>query len=375
MVNNNTNLSIEDSETSIVNNTGLGPPVHVVSSHCNINQVIFAGNRASEYNASIHMFNSTMDLYNVHFLKPPLESSTILSTRSFVREGIVGQDDCDIYVSVHVYDSMYKASCFVYDRTNQSFPVIDMSATCPTPTPTPVVVTTVVTSSTPVTSFIGSSSANCFSSNNMVQIFNGSYVPIHQLFIGDYVESGDGQYTQIYGFGHLDHKKEGQFFHISFHNSYVTRDTLLSSPPSFMELSAAHLIRIERNHQQCYIQAKDVVKGDVLFNGFHDPVIVDEIEIVLRQGVYAPLTYSGHIVVNGIVSSNYVHIRHFDSLFLDVLVSTGWNAHTIGHFLFTPQRIFCSYYMNMCQQEIYWNGYGLFTYGMVMIHQIISYFF
>jgi Hint module len=81
-----------------------------------------------------------------------------------------------------------------------------------------------------------------------------------------------------------------------------------------------------------------------------------EIRIVVRHGLYAPLTQSGDIVVNGILASNYVDVLDYNAL---------WNHHALGHFIFTPQRYFCSYFIGTCKREMYINGYSILAYILV----------
>jgi hypothetical protein len=55
------------------------------------------------------------------------------------------------------------------------------------------------------------------------------------------------------------------------------------------------------------------------------------------------------------------------SLGNDVLImNIPTDQHTLGHVLFSAQRIFCSC-IEVCQREIYINGYGIFAYLVIMI--------
>jgi hypothetical protein len=60
-------LIVHGIEASFVNNTGIGPPLEVLSSRLNISHTIFAGNQISEYLADILLFSSTIDMYDIHF--------------------------------------------------------------------------------------------------------------------------------------------------------------------------------------------------------------------------------------------------------------------------------------------------------------------
>jgi hypothetical protein len=83
----------------------------------------------------------------------------------------------------------------------------------------------------------------CFSGNNLVEVKDRGSIPMTQLRIGDFVKSGDGRYTQVYGFGHLDVDREVLFIKIVFGDDddgiYQTKrnDNL-----SYIEISPDHLI-------------------------------------------------------------------------------------------------------------------------------------
>jgi Hint module len=83
------------------------------------------------------------------------------------------------------------------------------------------------------------------------------------------------------------------------------------------------------------------------------------IQEVIRRGVYAPLTQSGDIQVNGILASNYVDLLELPSMILLP------DQHTLAHILFYPQRIFCRVFLDICKKEIYIHGYGPLSYLLV----------
>jgi Hint module len=87
---------------------------------------------------------------------------------------------------------------------------------------------------------------------------------------------------------------------------------------------------------------------------------------VVRRGVYAPLTLSGDILVSGIVASDYVDLLELP------MMPLLWDQHTLAHVLFGPQRIFCYYWIDTCQLEIYLNGYGPLAYCIVEFSNFIK---
>lgn len=62
----NSRLIIEGLETSIVNNTGIWPPLQILSSALNISNAIFASNNVSEYAGAVLLFDSTIQVSDVH---------------------------------------------------------------------------------------------------------------------------------------------------------------------------------------------------------------------------------------------------------------------------------------------------------------------
>jgi Hint module len=203
----------------------------------------------------------------------------------------------------------------------------------------------------------------CFSAWNTVNVKDKGNVPINQLKIGDYVKSGknDDDYTQVYGFGHYGRDWEDDFLQIHFHeNTNSSHPAVLLPAP--LEISYRHLVFVERNHKQSTMQASDIKVGDELVGPKSK---VQSIRTVRRRGVYAPLTYSGDIVVSGVRASNYVHV-------LDLNGSV-WDHHTIAHILFFPQRLFCTFFLDTCKKETYTEGgYGWFAYFIVNIGSSVN---
>lgn len=182
----------------------------------------------------------------------------------------------------------------------------------------------------------------CFSGVNTVEERDSGTIPITEVKIGDFVKAGNGHYTQVYGFGHLDRDLEESFLQIHFTTSSEENKKAM---PNLLEISSKHMVFVERNGRSIALKASDVSIGDSLSGR-----IVASFHTVLRQGVYAPLTMSGDIAVSGILSSNYVEVLDFRS---------GWyDHHTIGHAVWGPRRLFCRYFMDACKQETYYDGYN-----------------
>jgi Hint module len=341
----NSIVTVKGNETSFVNNSGIGPPVEVLSSEMNISQSIFAGNVVSKYQAAILLFDSNLTSYDVHYLNSSLSSS--------MQESNGGRfaADCHVYVAVDSINFANHSSCMAFvDSSNQKpFPIIDVTDTCPA-VPAPTLAPTLAQAP------ISNGSPSCFSSENTVEIQDIGQIPISLLRIGDMVKSKDGTFTQVYGFGHRDHRQVGIFLRIRFEDSIIdTNQSKVRKPEesSFLEISPKHLVMIHQNSHLYHIPAADVKVGDIL-GGRR----VRTIHSVVRRGVYAPLTQSGDMRVNGLVTSNYVTLLELPSTIL-------WDQHVVAHQLFLPQRIFCSMRIEFCQQEMYFHGYGPLAYLII----------
>jgi Hint module len=312
---NNSHLTVVGTETSFVNNTGIGPPLEVLSSHLNISNAVFADNQVSEFEADIILFNSTLEIYDVHFL------TTVQPQR------------CHVYYAMLATDFASASSCMTVDPSNKSYPFIDLTNQCiivsPVPTPRP---------------------ALCFSRENTVDVQDVGDIPISQLRIGDFVKSSNNKFTQVYGFGHLDHHRQGTFLHIVFRESGSTMTNVLNQA-TFLKISAHHLVMLERNNKHYPISAKDIKVGDILSGRS-----VQSIMEVVRQGVYAPLTQSGDVMVNGILASNYVNLLQMPSIL---------DQHSMAHALFFPHRCFCHVFLALCKKEMYVNEYSPLVYLLV----------
>jgi hypothetical protein len=79
-----------------------------------------------------------------------------------------------------------------------------------------------------------------------------------------------------------------------------------------LEISTEHMIYIKsKKGKPDLVSADDLKVGDVLVSDLSQVTTSDDFTIysivsVRRTGIYAPLTFAGNIVVNGVVASNYV---------------------------------------------------------------------
>jgi Hint module len=227
------------------------------------------------------------------------------------------------------------------------------------PTLTPIQAPTTAPVTVPTTAPI-----TCFAGTNMVEVQDRGYIPMHRLRIGDMVKSGSGAYdankvafTQVYGFGHLDYHRDETFVQIGFDRGFNTSSNDLYISPH-------HLVFVKRHHHMYPVRAKDIKVGDILLGTAQEQhLVVLTIQMIRQRGIFAPLTQSGDIVVNGIIASNYVDVLHGNKLV--------WFQHNLGHAMFYPQRSFCYYFIETCKKEGYVDGYGYLSYIIVSVSMMV----
>jgi len=172
----------------------------------------------------------------------------------------------------------------------------------------------------------GDGSDICFSAFDTVEAQGKGMISMDSLEIGDYVRSGK-DFSQVFSFAHLDLDAEANFLQIHTEGSVAP-----------LEITDKHMLF--RNDKA--VSAKEVSVGDMLGDNK-----VTKITSVKRTGLYAPITYDGSIVVNGIKSSCYVQ-------FLDHVPAD--QHQFLEHMFFSLQRVACSVNFGWCEAETYTDG-------------------
>jgi hypothetical protein len=162
----------------------------------------------------------------------------------------------------------------------------------------------------------------CFSGDTFVKTKQSGIKKMKEIQIGDLilVSSKDMRYEAVYGFGHLDPSRQMEFIQFQ---------------PSNLEITWNHLVMVEGKG---IIPAIMVRVGDVLEGGTE----VTKISHVLRQGVFAPFTASGKLIVNGVLASNYISFNASPVLTIGSIslpISYHWMAHSFQ----VPHRIWCTH--------------------------------
>lgn len=176
--------------------------------------------------------------------------------------------------------------------------------------------------------------SGCFSALNTVEVQGKGMVFMDDLKIGDYVKSCDGKegdFSRVYSFAHLDRNIEYDFVQIHTEESKTP-----------LELTYNHMVFLANKA----VPVAEVSVGDMLGDKK-----VTKITASKSKGLYAPITYSGSIVVNNIKSSSYV------ALMDNVPVS----QHHMTHMFFSLQRAACSINFDWCESETYTNGFSNYS--------------
>jgi hypothetical protein len=179
-------------------------------------------------------------------------------------------------------------------------------------------------------------SPTCFSRFNDVEVQGQGMISMDAIKVGDYVRTGT-DFSRVFSLAHLDHDVEADFLQI-----YADG---LQKP---LEITGMHMLFSSGKA----VRADEVSVGDMLGDSK-----VSEIKSVKRTGVYAPVTESGDIVVNGIRASSYF-------AFLD---QVPFNQHVMSHFFFAPHRMMCSFDFKMCENEGHTNGYTNWAYWAIQM--------
>lgn len=129
----------------------------------------------------------------------------------------------------------------------------------------------------------------CFPASATVELASGAKSEMQSLKIGDSVKVGSGEFSEIYMFSH---KLPSGIFH-------------------FIEITSAsgHTLRVTPGHylyaNGALVPASTVSTGDRLRLGDESESPVVSVATVGDEGIFAPQTLHGDILVNGVVASTY----------------------------------------------------------------------
>jgi len=199
--------------------------------------------------------------------------------------------------------------------------------------------TTPAPAAAPTTDTAEGGSWFCFSGHTTVKVDGKGLTRMDELKIGDLAMTSTGKFSKIYSFIHYAPETQALFLQIQMNdNGYP------------LEITADHLIYVYdgiRKNNATILRAGDVKVGDSLLSENGTAARVISVRTVKRQGVFAPATEHGDIVVNGVIASSYVALASFQKMRVSFEVQT-WMQHVaLG-----PYRHYCSL-VGGCESETY----------------------
>jgi hypothetical protein len=167
--------------------------------------------------------------------------------------------------------------------------------------------------------------AVCFSGDMQVTTADKGNIAMKDLEVGDKILTGANKFETVYSFGHR---------HETMKTTYLQIHTDQSSP---LELSADHMVFVQKNHA---VPAASLKIGDALLRPDGELTTIKRIHVVTRYGAYAPFTFSGSVVVNGIVGSSYVGLQgKSEYLQLGESLPTPLTLQWLAHAFEAPHRL------------------------------------
>ncbi|CAB9523349.1 Desert hedgehog protein [Seminavis robusta] len=204
---------------------------------------------------------------------------------------------------------------------------------------------------------------NCLSGHDIVTVQGKGPTRMQDLSIGDMVANGKGRFEPVYAFAHLDLNTSTEF--LAIHTTPILSDQVSNGAPP-LEVTGEHLLlKVSNDGGYQYVPAQSVHVGDMLSGtGTGDERIrVTKIGSVHREGLFAPLTASGTLAVNGVAISCYVSLQGGDSGSFKLAsgTKTGLSQHSVAHMLLSPIRLLCMGLPEACGDENLSSGYPWFV--------------
>lgn len=172
---------------------------------------------------------------------------------------------------------------------------------------------------------------SCFPEDSLVMLHNQKQRRMKDISVGDRIliaKSDDGTLTQDEVITWIHQVRNGQFTFLQIvHNQ------------GKITLTPEHIIFVGKNRQPKH--ASSLIPGDQLYFITHDNnrqtltmSIVLSILKVKRRGIYAPLTYSGRLLVENVDVSCYCTLNPLKAVGKEII-----SSHTLAHAGFLPLRI------------------------------------
>lgn len=174
---------------------------------------------------------------------------------------------------------------------------------------------------------------NCFSPEATVRSKAKGVIAMKDLQVGDEILASGGKYETVYSIPHADSSRPQVFLQIK---SDVADNVAI-------ELSDDHLIYVYGKKHP--FPASEIKVGDYLVDSNGSATKVTMISKVLRKGIYAPLTPSGTMIVDGVQVSSYALIQHGTSSpeYTEWMGIRWWSQNDFARLYATPHRWYWMY--------------------------------
>ncbi|KAI3388543.1 hypothetical protein SNEBB_002964 [Seison nebaliae] len=159
--------------------------------------------------------------------------------------------------------------------------------------------------------FPSNSASACFSHKNLVYKENGQNVTMDQVKLNDKV--------LVWNYGKFEYSKVTNFLHRSPEETRVFYKLELANGKT-MEVTGDHLMMVREKNSDVntFLKMERVLRNEHNFVSISqfpavESISIKNISLLSRTGVYAPLTESGTIVVNQLLTTCYASINSFKS--------------------------------------------------------------
>lgn len=174
-------------------------------------------------------------------------------------------------------------------------------------------------------------SGGCFAEDSTVEVLGKGITFMKDLQMGEQVMTARGYYETVYAFGHWDPYAQTEFLEITL--NHTTQQTT-----SHLKATKDHLIHIEKDR---YVPAGQLKVGDIL-NDTERSRVVQKIRQTKENGLYAPLTASGTLLVDKVHTSCYVSMQQGHPEYVELAgFTTILSQHQLVHMATSPLRMLC----------------------------------
>ncbi|KAK4522390.1 hypothetical protein GAYE_HTGSCF06PCTG21G0275 [Galdieria yellowstonensis] len=149
--------------------------------------------------------------------------------------------------------------------------------------------------SSPSSNSGGGSSVSCFPGSSTVYLDKFQSKPISELQVGETILDAHGKPTKVIGWLHKNENEEARYIQVKFTNM-----------SSKLTISGDHLVFSTNG----VIKSKQIVRGNKLLTRQEGFATVQSVKSLISKGVYAPLTESGTLLVDGISCSCYAYFSN-----------------------------------------------------------------